>query len=61
MTRSEARKSEQLVPLDNPEYDELLPPQGIGPMDEGPQGAKGPAAKKVKAGANGKQNATASD
>jgi HK97 family phage portal protein len=37
MSRTEARKIENLAPLDNKEYDELLPPQGIGPMDEAPQ------------------------
>lgn len=33
MSRNEARVSENNKPLDNPEYDELLPPQGIGPME----------------------------
>lgn len=40
MTRTEARKIENLAPKDDPEYDELLPPQGIGPMDEAPGQAK---------------------
>lgn len=51
MTRTEARKIENLVPKDDPEYDELLPPQGIGPMDEAPQGQpKTPQGKQPKQG-----------
>jgi phage portal protein BeeE len=40
MSRNEARISENKKPLDNAEYDELLPPQGIGPMndDQDPSG-----------------------
>lgn len=34
MTRNEARISENKKPIDKPEYNELLPPQGIGPTDE---------------------------
>jgi HK97 family phage portal protein len=33
MTRNEARISENKKPLPDPDYDELLPPQGIGPSD----------------------------
>lgn len=45
MTRNEARTSENKKPLTNPEYDELLPPQGIGPMEgDDPSGpASGPS------------------
>lgn len=34
MSRNEARVSENKQPIDKPEYDELLPPQGIGPTGE---------------------------
>jgi HK97 family phage portal protein len=48
LSRNEARISENKAPLDNPEYDELLPPQGIGPQDDSqPQG---------NGNANGKQD-----
>jgi HK97 family phage portal protein len=44
MTRNEARRSEDLEPLTtDAEYDELLPPQGIGPTDEAPPGQQKPA------------------
>ena len=50
MTRNEGRIYENRAPLGNPEYDELLPPQGIGPTDD--QQPQGGGAK------NGKQNAS---
>lgn len=38
MTRTEARIAEKRLPIaGHPEYDELLPPQGIGNMDDGPE------------------------
>lgn len=46
MTRNEARRGENFEPLEgDPEYDELLPPQGIGPTDEAPQGQQQPKPK----------------
>jgi HK97 family phage portal protein len=54
MSRNEARVTENRVPLTtDPDYDELLPPQGIGPQD-GDQQPQGNGKK------NGKQNASGS-
>ena len=50
LTRNEARTAENRMAIENPDYDELLPPQGIGPMDD--QQPQGGGAK------NGKQNAS---
>lgn len=36
MTRNEARIGENRLPIEDPEYDELLPPQGIGPVEAPP-------------------------
>jgi HK97 family phage portal protein len=47
ITRNEARVSENKVPLSNPGYDELLPPQGIGPQ-EGDQQTQGNGDKNGK-------------
>jgi HK97 family phage portal protein len=44
LTRNEARASEDKTPLDNAEYDELLPPPGISPLvPPGTPGSPGPA------------------
>lgn len=37
MSRNEARLRENMQPKDSEEYDELLPPQGIGPLDNAQQ------------------------
>jgi len=41
MTRNEVRVLENRKPLENPEYDELLPPAGIGPVDDNGDPAQG--------------------
>lgn len=48
MSRNEARVSENKAPKDNPEYNELLPPQGIGPQegDGDANGNQNPPGKK---------------
>lgn len=51
MTRNEARVAENRVPLTDPQYDELLPPPGIGPQDGDDQG---------NGDTNGKQDAPGS-
>lgn len=57
MTRNEARVSENKKPIDKPEYDELLPPQGIGPAQQ--QTANRPPGGQPPEGnhANGRQDA----
>ena len=53
MTRNEARASENMKPLKtDAEYDELLPPQGIGPVS-GASGASGGSNNKAPKGSNG--------
>jgi HK97 family phage portal protein len=54
MTRNEARKGEKRMPLGDPEYDELLPPQGIGPVEDD-QGSQ--QTSKPQPQGNGKPNA----
>ena len=48
MARNEARVSEKRKPLADPEYDELLPPQGIGPQEGDSPQPKGNGAKNAK-------------
>jgi HK97 family phage portal protein len=53
MSRNEGRQTENRTPLEDPEYDELLPPQGIGPVNgDEPQSGNGKT--------NGKQNSPGS-
>jgi HK97 family phage portal protein len=41
MTRTEARIAEKRLPIEgHPDYDELLPPQGIGPVEDAPPAPK---------------------
>lgn len=71
MTRNEARASEDMKPLDNSEYDELLPPQGAQLEAEPPQGppeaqpadqpGESPSKPKGKSLNNGKQDSSGQD
>lgn len=52
MTRNEVRVAENKKALKDPEYDKLLPPQGIGPMEPDQQGSPPPGKKKPPSGQN---------